>query len=121
MKPVLMQVLAREQLLLNLKNVLSRHGAVPMSSSLVGFATAGTPSSAAMLLDRNSSVLCLRHEMRGPFAAWLARQVATPCLQNQDDLHVGFSCISNSIVSGVCQLIQSLPSRTTSIYLFHLC
>lgn len=45
-----------------------------MSSSLVGFAGAETPAGAALLLDRSSSVLALRHEMRTPFAAWLARQ-----------------------------------------------
>lgn len=81
----------REQLLLNFKNVLSRHGAVPMSSSLVGFANDSTPASAATLLDRNSSVLALRHEMRGPFAAWLARQVVSSppdCVPN------GIVCIT---------------------------
>jgi len=58
-----------------LKSVLSRHGAVPMSSSLVGFTSPDTPPNAAVLLDRSAAVLALRHEMRGPFAAWLARQV----------------------------------------------
>ena len=79
------QVVAREELLLILKAVLSCHGAVPMSSSLVGYARPETPNGAALLLDRSSSVLALRHEMRTPFAAWLARQASlSPSTSSQE-------------------------------------
>ena len=58
-----------------MKGVLDRHGAVPMSSSVIGFHTPDASPNTASLLDRSTAVLALRHEMRGPFAAWLARQV----------------------------------------------
>lgn len=75
MAAIALQVVAQEELLLILKAVLSRHGAVPMSSRLLGFASQDDAPGAAVVLDRASSVLSLRHEMRSPFAAWLARQV----------------------------------------------
>lgn len=77
----------QEELARLLTSVFSRHGAVPMSSAVVGFRDADTPANAAAFLDRSGAVLALRHEMRAPFAAWLARQVRfwgsrPPCVKN---------------------------------------
>ena len=65
----------QEELARVLTSVFGRHGAVPMSSAVIGFRDADTSANAAAFLDRSGAVLALRHEMRAPFAAWLARQV----------------------------------------------
>ena len=105
-----MQVVAREELLLILKTVLSRHGAVPMSSSLVGYAGAETPAGAALLLDRSSSVLALRHEMRTPFAAWLARQASLS--QNSTGCALFYSMLETGSMQGLAILNHTLLHMT---------
>ena len=73
-----LQDVLEEELLRRMKGVFGRHGAVPMSSKLLGYSGEQTAPNAACLLDRSCSVFALRHEMRFPFALWLSRQVR-PC------------------------------------------
>uniref|UniRef100_A0A061SEW0 Eukaryotic translation initiation factor 2-alpha kinase 4 n=1 Tax=Tetraselmis sp. GSL018 TaxID=582737 RepID=A0A061SEW0_9CHLO len=56
------------------KSVFESHGAVAMSSGLVGPAYPSMPRQAPRLLARSAGLLALRHEMRYPFAVWLADQ-----------------------------------------------
>lgn len=70
-----LQISTREELVRVLKSVFGRHGAVPMSSRVVGFCTTSMPANAAVMLDRSGALLALRHEMRAEFAAWLGHQV----------------------------------------------
>ncbi len=120
-------MVAREELLLILKAVLSRHGAVPMSSSLVGYAGAETPPNSPLLLARDSSsILALRHEMRTPFAAWLARQVSPlplslractlPVYHSHDtERAIVWSCVRVYAVPEVAGFAQDIPSLSCDL------
>ena len=52
----------------------SLRGAVRMASAGVGYAPPHPPPDAALSISAGGSLLCLRYEMRAPFAAWLARR-----------------------------------------------
>ena len=70
-----MQASMLEDLTRRMKGVFARHGAVPMTSKLLGNHSDLMSSNAVSLLDRNCSTFTLRHEMRLPFALWLSRKV----------------------------------------------
>ena len=69
---------ARDHVVSLIRDVFGRHGAVPMSSASLGYITAAEAErgAAAVLLAPGGTRIALRHEMRQPFAAWLARQAA---------------------------------------------
>ena len=77
-----LQVAEREALIKLMKGTFAVHGAVPMASSAIGFRPSDMAPDAACLLDRSGAVLALRHELRAPFAAWLARQVRPGSTKN---------------------------------------
>ena len=68
---------AREKVLSALRSGFSRHGAVAMSSVDIGEASPDDPKIAAHVLTRLGVRMTLRHELRQPFAAWVASQIAT--------------------------------------------
>lgn len=69
---------AQDHVVSLIREVFGRHGAVPMSSASLGYVTAEEAGrgAAAVLLAPCGTRMALRHEMRQPFAAWLARQAA---------------------------------------------
>ncbi|KAK9811583.1 hypothetical protein WJX72_006503 [[Myrmecia] bisecta] len=74
--PTARQVDVQDMIMDVLKGVFSLHGAVPIASSEVGYASAEVPQDAARMLAPNGAQLALRYELRYPLAAWLARQAA---------------------------------------------
>ena len=60
-----------------MRHVFTLHGAVSTASLPVGFAQEGIAADAACMLSAGGAQLALRHELRQPFAQWLARQAAT--------------------------------------------
>jgi hypothetical protein len=58
------------------KDVAGLHGAVQMSSALLGLSHLGLPRDAVRFLAPSGAVVALRYEVRYPLAAWFAQQAA---------------------------------------------
>eukprot|EP00798_Chlamydomonas_sp_ICE-L_P001600 gene1601-32989_t len=74
--PQSVAVSLRERVLKSVKQAFGSHGAVPMTSSQVGFTHAHLPADAARMLSPQGDLLALRYDMRFPFCCWLARMAA---------------------------------------------
>lgn len=80
--PLAVDLQARDTVLRAVHAVMRCHGAVQMTSSLVGFAgaPAGVGRDAVRLLTSSGTQLVLRHDMRHGFATWLSQQAAAAAL-----------------------------------------
>ena len=74
------QVEARDAVVDIVKAVFRQHGAAAMESAALGRAPEAPSPEAICLLSRDGTRLALRHELRRPFAAWLARQACDVCI-----------------------------------------
>lgn len=60
-----------------IRQVFSLHGAVATASTVIGSVQPDTAADAASMLAPSGAQLQLRHELRQPFAAWVARQAGS--------------------------------------------
>lgn len=66
---------AHDKVLSSVNSIFSSRGAIKMSSSDIGFASPMDPKSAFLMINRFGTKLSLRHELRRPFATWMAKKI----------------------------------------------
>ncbi|KAG2496142.1 hypothetical protein HYH03_005744 [Edaphochlamys debaryana] len=108
--PRVMHAQVREDVIRAVRTVFECHGARSFYSSQIGYVHPGLGPDAVRLLSPHGSLLALRHEMRLPFALWLAQQAAMApaggaldTLRRYDISYVMRSGRARSLPSSFCQ------------------